>query len=160
MLMEGRADLLLGVLGDPPALSGCRSVLLGEVAQAFVVAPRHPLAQIAGPLGWRTLRRHRAIVADGAWPQIDAQDSLAVFDLSARLTLLCAGLGWGYLPLFQVQPFIARGELQILKTTVPEPVNRAWIGWNEDICGQAGEWWRKEILANSAIHQVYNTKIV
>lgn len=160
MLMEGRADLLLGVLGDPPALSGCGSVLLGEVAQAFVVAPRHPLAQIAGPLGWRTLRRHRAIVADGAWPQIDAQDSLAVFDLSARLTLLCAGLGWGYLPLFQVQPFIARGELQILKTTVPEPVNRAWIGWNEDICGQAGEWWRKEILANSAIHQVYNTKIV
>ena len=72
MLMEGRADLLLGVLGDPPALSGCGSVLLGEVAQAFVVAPRHPLAQIAGPLGWRTLRRHRAIVADGAWPQIDA----------------------------------------------------------------------------------------
>ena len=25
MLMEGRADLLLGVLGDPPALSGCGS---------------------------------------------------------------------------------------------------------------------------------------
>ncbi len=38
-LVEGRADLLLGALGDPPALSGYGSVLLGEVAQAFVVAP-------------------------------------------------------------------------------------------------------------------------
>ncbi|WP_263974816.1 LysR substrate-binding domain-containing protein, partial [Klebsiella michiganensis] len=88
MLMEWRADLLLVVLGDPPALSGCGAVLLGEVAQAFVVAPRHPLAQIAGPLGWRPLRRHRALVADRAWPQIDAQDRLAEFDLSARMNRL------------------------------------------------------------------------
>jgi DNA-binding transcriptional LysR family regulator len=79
MLVEGRADLLLGALGDPPALSGYGFVLLGELEQAFV-APQHPLAQIAGPLSWRTLRRYRAIVADGAWPQIDDQESLTVFD--------------------------------------------------------------------------------
>ena len=103
-LVEGRADLLLGALGDPPALSGYGSVLLGEVAQAFVVAPQHPLAQIAGPVGWRSLRRHRAITTDGAWPQADGEESLTVFDLPAQLMLLCAGLGWGYLPLFQVQP--------------------------------------------------------
>lgn len=89
------------------------------MAQAFVVAPQHPLAQIAGPVGWRTLRRHRAITTDGAWPQADGQESLTVFDLPAQLMLLCAGLGWGYLPLFQMQPLIARGELLIIKRRSP-----------------------------------------
>lgn len=106
------------------------------------------------------MRRYRAIANCGLLPQAENQDSLTVFDLSGQLTLLCAGLGWGYLPLFQVQPLLARGELRIIQTRMVAPVNRAWIGWHEEGGGLAGEWWRAEILANSAIHQVYNTKIV
>ncbi|HEJ9266868.1 TPA: LysR family transcriptional regulator [Klebsiella oxytoca] len=159
-LAEGRADLLLGVQSDPPALSGYGCLLLGELTQVFVVSPQHPLAQITEPLSWRTLRRYRAIANYGLLPQAENQDSLTVFDLSGQLTLLCAGLGWGYLPLFQVQPLLARGELRIIQTRMVAPVNRAWIGWHEEGGGLAGEWWRAEILANSAIHQVYNTKIV
>lgn len=159
-LVEGRADLLLGVQSDPPAVGGYGSLLLGQLAQVFVVSPQHPLAQFSEPLSWRALRRHREIAIRNAWPHSENQERLTVFDLPGQLTLLCAGVGWSYLPLFQVQPLIARGELQILKTTLPEPLNRAWIAWNEDVGGQAGEWWRKAILANSAIHQVYNTKIV
>lgn len=159
-LTEGRADLLLGALSDPPALSGYGFASLGALAQAFVVSPKHPLAQSTKTLGWQALRRHRAIITHPLWSQGESQDSLTVFDLPSQLMLLCAGLGWGYLPLFQVQPLLANGDLQIIKTTVPEPLNCAWIGWNEDICGLTGEWWRNEILANSAIRQVYNTKIV
>ena len=159
-LVEGRTDLMLGVLSDPPALSGYGFILLGELAKVFVVSPQHPLAQSTAPLGWRTLRRHRVVMAGGPWLLAEHQDSLIVDDVPNQLMLLCAGLGWGYLPLFQAQPFLARGELKRLTTTVPEPVNRAWIGWKEEVCGQAVEWWRNEILANSAIHQVYHTKIV
>ena len=158
---DGRAGgSSAGRTGRPAGAQRLRLDSAGRGGAGVCCCAQHPLAQIAGPLGWRTLRRHRAITTDGAWPQAEGQESLTVFDLPAQLMLLCAGLGWSYLPLFQVQALIARGELLIIKTTVPEPVNRAWIGWNEDVCGQAGEWWRKEILANSAIHQVYNTKIV
>ncbi|VUS73721.1 LysR family transcriptional regulator [Klebsiella spallanzanii] len=159
-LTEGRADLLLGALSDPPALSGYGFASLGALAQAFVASSRHPLAQHTKPLGWRMLRRHRVIVTDSPWLQGENQERLTVPDLPDQLMLLCAGLGWSYLPLFQVRDLLDSGELQILNTAIPEPLNRAWIGWNEHACGLAGEWWRNEILANSAIRQVYNTKIV
>jgi hypothetical protein len=40
-----------------------------------------------------------------------------------------------------------------------QPVNRAWIGWNEDAAGWLAHGGER-ILANSAIHTIYNTKIV
>ncbi|EOF4702596.1 LysR family transcriptional regulator [Klebsiella sp. MISC125] len=159
-LVDGEADLVLGALSEPPALSGYGFSSLGTLEQVFVVSPLHPLAHTPEPLSWRTLRRHRAIVTVNPWPQGDSPDSLTVFDIASQLALLCSGLGWGYLPLFQVQALLESGELKIITATVPGPLNRAWIGWNEDACGPAGEWWRNEVLANSAIRNIYNTKIV
>ncbi len=44
-LVEGRADIVVGVLSDPPARVGYGFSQLGELAHIFVIAPQHPLAK-------------------------------------------------------------------------------------------------------------------
>ncbi|HHG8774152.1 TPA: LysR family transcriptional regulator [Raoultella planticola] len=159
-LLEGRADMVLGALSDPPPLGGYGFSQLGELAHVFVVAPGHPLAQMDTPLSWRVMKRHRAIVCGGNWPPVDEQEQLATFDLSGQLMLISAGLGWGYVPRYLAQAQLESGELIEKAVASHAPVHRAWLGWNEDTAGRSCAWWRSEILANNAIRTIYNTKIV
>ncbi len=162
-LTQGRADIIVGALHEPPPLSDFGFARLGVLEQVFVVAPHHPLAQESEPISRRTMKSHRAIVVgDSAGPQcaissqlLDDQEAITVFDFKTKLELQISGLGCGYLPRYLAQRYIETGALiekQIMAQTRHESV---WVGWNEQTAGLASAWWRDEILANSAIASVY-----
>lgn len=92
-LVEGRADIVVGVLSDPPARVGYGFSQLGELAHIFVIAPQHPLAKMDAPLSWRAMKHYRAIVSGGEWPSVDDQESLVTYDFAGQLMLISAGLG-------------------------------------------------------------------
>lgn len=162
-LIQGRADIIVGALHEPPQLSAFGFACLGKLEQVFVVAPHHPLAQEAEPINRRVIKNYRAIVVgDNSLPGcavssqlLDDQEAITVFDFKTKLELQINGLGCGYLPRYLAQRFIESGALiekQVLAQTSDESV---WIGWNEQTAGLASAWWRQEILANSAIDAVY-----
>jgi len=164
-LIQGRADIIVGALHEPPQLSAFGFACLGKLEQVFVVAPHHPLAQEAEPINRRVIKNYRAIVVgDNSLPGcavssqlLDDQEAITVFDFKTKLELQINGLGCGYLPRYLAQRFIESGALiekQVLAQTSDESV---WIGWNEQTAGLASAWWRQEILANSAIAAVYAT---
>ena len=67
VLLDGRADLVVGAAGEGPPGGGYRTELIGQVRFLFVVAPSHPLAAIDRPLNKADLMAHRMIsVADSA----------------------------------------------------------------------------------------------
>ncbi|EMQ4812567.1 LysR family transcriptional regulator [Citrobacter freundii] len=162
-LTQGRADIIVGAMHEPPAASEFGFARLGVLEQVFVVAPHHPLAQEQEPLNRRTIRRFRAIVvgdnaqhANVSGSQVlDDQEAINVFDFKTKLELQISGLGCGYIPRYLAQRFLESGALiekKVVAQIVLEPV---WIGWNEQTAGLASAWWRDEILANSAIAGVY-----
>ncbi|WP_196210564.1 LysR substrate-binding domain-containing protein [Citrobacter sp. Res13-Sevr-PEB04-36] len=162
-LTQGRADIIVGAMHEPPSGSNFGFARLGNLEQVFVVAPHHPLALEDEPLQRRTIKRFRAIVV-GDSPHLaslsgsqllDDQDAITVFDFKTKLELQISGLGCGYLPRYLAQRFLDSGALiekQVVAQIMFEPV---WIGWNEQTSGLASAWWRDQILANSAIAGVY-----
>ena len=158
-LTQGRADIIVGAMHEPPAGSEFGFARLGALEQVFVVAPHHPLAQEQEPLHRRTIRRFRAIVVGDNAHQanisgvqvLDDQEAITVFDFKTKLELQISGLGCGYIPRYLAQRFLDSGALiekKVVGQILFEPV---WIGWNEQTAGLASAWWRDEILANSAI---------
>ncbi|MBF2789499.1 MULTISPECIES: LysR substrate-binding domain-containing protein [Enterobacter] len=163
-LTQGRADIFVGALHEPPQLSDFGFARLGVLEQVFAVAPHHPLAQESEPLNRRVIKGYRAIVVgDSSRPEcsvssqlLDEQEAITVFDFKTKLELQISGLGCGYLPRYLAQRFIDSGALvekQVLAQSSNESV---WVGWNEQTAGLASAWWRDEILANSAIAAVYS----
>lgn len=165
-LTQGRADIIVGAMHEPPASSGFGFVRLGYLEQVFAVAPHHPLVQEQEPLSRRIIKRFRAIVVgDVANPAsssqlLEDQEAITVFDFKTKLELQISGLGCGYLPRYLAQRFLESGALiekKVVAQILFEPV---WIGWNEQTAGLASAWWRDEILANSAIAGVYSKDAV
>ncbi|MRS92306.1 LysR family transcriptional regulator [Enterobacteriaceae bacterium RIT714] len=162
-LTQGRADIIVGALHEPPQSSDFGFSRLGILEQVFVVAPHHPLAQEPEPIARRVIKSCRAIVVgDSSLPEcaassqlLDDQEAITVFDFKTKLELQISGLGCGFLPRYLAQRFIESGALvekQVLAQSNSESV---WVGWNEQTAGLASAWWRDEILANSAIAAVY-----
>lgn len=165
-LTQGRADIIVGAMHEPPPSSGFGFVRLGYLEQVFAVAPHHPLVQEQEPLSRRIIKRFRAIVVgDVANPAsssqlLEDQEAITVFDFKTKLELQISGLGCGYLPRYLAQRFLESGALiekKVVAQILFEPV---WIGWNEQTAGLASAWWRDEILANSAIAGVYSKDAV
>ncbi|MGV0180110.1 LysR substrate-binding domain-containing protein [Enterobacter cloacae] len=163
-LVQGRADIIVGALHEPPQLSDFGFARLGILEQVFAVAPHHPLALSL----WRVIKGYRAIVVgDSSRPEcavssqlLDEQEAITVFDFKTKLELQISGLGCGYLPRYLAQRFLDSGALiekQVLAQSSNESV---WVGWNEQTAGLASAWWRDEILANSAIAAVYTQSSV
>lgn len=163
-LTQGRADIIVGALHEPPSLSDFGFAQLGHLEQVFAVAPGHPLAQEPEPINRRILKSYRAIVVgDSAQPEcavysqlLEDQEAITVFDFRAQLELQINGLGCGYLPRYLAQQYLDSGAL--IEKRVMAQINResVWVGWNEQTAGLASAWWRNEILANSAISTVYS----
>ncbi|HEE0104280.1 TPA: LysR family transcriptional regulator [Citrobacter gillenii] len=162
-LTQGRADIIVGAMHEPPSASNFGFARLGDLEQVFVIAPYHPLAQEDEPLQRRTIKRFRAIVV-GDSPHLaslsgsqllDDQDAITVFDFKTKLELQISGLGCGYLPRYLAQRFLDSGALIEKKVVAQIMFEPVWIGWNEQTSGLASAWWRDQILANSAIAGVY-----
>ncbi|ENG2553486.1 TPA: LysR family transcriptional regulator [Citrobacter farmeri] len=162
-LTQGRADIIVGAMHEPPSSSDFSVARLGELEQVFAVAPHHPLAQEAEPLSRSTIKRYRAIVVGDssslssatATQLLDDQEAITVFDFKTKLELQISGLGCGYLPRYLAQRFLESGALIEKKVAAQILFEPVWMGWNEQTAGLASVWWRDAILANSAIAGVY-----
>ena len=118
-LTQGRADIIVGAMHEPPSASEFGFARLGDLEQVFVVAPHHPLAQEEEPLNRRTIKRYRAIVvgdndnahsANSSVTQLfDDQEAITVFDFKTKLELQISGLGCGYMPRYLAQRFLDSG---------------------------------------------------
>lgn len=162
-LTQGRADIIVGAMHEPPSSSDFSVARLGELEQVFAVAPHHPLAQEAEPLSRSTIKRYRAIVVGDSsslssatsTQLLDDQEAITVFDFKTKLELQISGLGCGYLPRYLAQRFLESGALIEKKVAAQILFEPVWMGWNEQTAGLASVWWRGAILANSAIAGVY-----
>lgn len=162
-LTQGRADIIVGAMHEPPSSSDFSVARLGELEQVFAVAPHHPLAQEAEPLSRSTIKRYRAIVVGDSsslssatsTQLLDDQEAITVFDFKTKLELQISGLGCGYLPRYLAQRFLESGALIEKKVAAQILFEPVWMGWNEQTAGLASVWWRDAILANSAIAGVY-----
>lgn len=134
-LIQGRADIIVGAMHEPPSSSDFSVARLGELEQIFAVAPHHPLAEEAEPLSRSTIKRYRAIVVGDSSPLaaatatqlLDDQEAITVFDFKTKLELQISGLGCGYLPRYLAQRFLDSGALIEKKWLRKSSLNR--YGW-------------------------------
>lgn len=157
-LTTGRADLSIGATGDVPAAGGFRTLTLGEIDFAFVVAPGHPLADAPAPLTRDQILRHRAVAAADTARELVArsagllsgQDVLTVPDVETKLEAHVAGLGVGYLPRWRALEEEAAGRLCIRAVAEDRPPTPLVVAWRADHEGRALAWF-VERLADPAL---------
>ncbi|KGQ14010.1 putative HTH-type transcriptional regulator yeeY [Beauveria bassiana D1-5] len=162
-LTEGRADIIVGAMSEPPSLSGFGFTLLGRLEIVFVVAPHHSLAKAQEPLPRRLVKQSRAVVVGDtsriesarALHLLEEQEAITVFDFKTKLELQISGIGCGYMPRYMAQRYIESGALVEKQVAGQVPYVPVWIGWNEQTAGLASEWWREKIVADLHIAQVY-----
>jgi DNA-binding transcriptional LysR family regulator len=87
-----------------------------------LVAPNHPLAAIDGPIETNVLNRHvqlvltdRSTLTAGRDFGVLSRRTWRLADLSAKHSMLLAGLGWGKMPAHLVKDDIAHGRLKVIQ---------------------------------------------
>ncbi|SAK54957.1 LysR family transcriptional regulator [Caballeronia temeraria] len=151
-LRDGRADLIVGATNEPPAIPGLRWFELGVMQWVFAVSPRHPLANLSGPLKREQIAAHRAVVvadssrsAGRAYGVLGGQAAFAVPTMRAKILAQRQGLGTGWLPRHRVETLLARGELVEKETADPREPNVLYVGWRGDHEGRALQWWTEQL---------------
>lgn len=153
VLLDRRADLLVGAAGEGPSGGGYVVEPMGVVRFVFAVAPSHPLATAPEPLGREQLAGHCAIaVADSARRLLPrtvgllmGQETVTVPDMVSKFRLQCAGLGFGFLPEPYVQQAVREGRLVIRQVEEPKPDETFWLAWRTGEEGAALKWWRERM---------------
>jgi DNA-binding transcriptional LysR family regulator len=148
-LLERRVDLLVGVAGDGPAGGGYVARPIGEMAFVFAVAPGHPLAAAAEPLGRTELQDHRAIVvADSARKMAPrtvglllGQDALTVPTMQLKYELQVAGFGFGFLPERSARAAIGNRLLVEKQVEEGRAAETFYLAWRAGEDGAALRWW-------------------
>ncbi|UGA40771.1 LysR substrate-binding domain-containing protein [Chromobacterium haemolyticum] len=115
-LYDDRADLVIGAPNMPPP-GDYFTRTIGSYDFVLVVAAGHPLAAEDKPLPPHVLRQHRAVAIGDTSRRLqprtggllDGQDVLTVHSSLAKLDVILAGLGSGYLPRSMVGPYLASG---------------------------------------------------
>jgi DNA-binding transcriptional LysR family regulator len=131
------------------------SVPVGRVQLVPVCAPDHPLAATPAPQRTDQLRGYTQVVLSEREVRTADLGVLAprtwrVTDLDTKVDLLLAGIGWGSVPLLQVETWLADGRLVRL---YPEQ----WLGGGHDVLlhvvvradhplGPAGSWLRERMV--------------
>lgn len=155
MLLSGRAQLGVGYQGmtTPAALARFG---LGQMAMPLVVAPGHPLAQMAAP-ALADLARYRQLLVTGRQPGVErerfrlattiwwAEGDLSVLELVKR------GLGWASVPAFLLTDALARGEVvRLADAALPPipalPIELLWP--SARALGPAAQWLRQALQAH------------
>jgi DNA-binding transcriptional LysR family regulator len=155
-LTSGEADLALGVVLAASTATGLHREPLGQVRYVFAVAPHHPLARAAEPLGDDTIRAHRAVaVADSTRAGggltiglLAGQDVFTVASMPAKLDAQLRGLGAGFLPTCLAQPYIDAGRLvvkRVERAGHDVPASYAWRRSSGAGEGPALQWWLKQL---------------
>ncbi|PRC91260.1 LysR family transcriptional regulator [Solimicrobium silvestre] len=147
-LVNDRADLVVGAYVRH-APEECFLREIGSVEMVLVAAPHHPLAQEKTPLSNEQIRQHRAIaVADtsrsstaySAAGVLTGQDVLFVHSNSAKMKLIQANLGIGFLPRSYVQEHLDDGQLIELATQQAPLRSPSCFAWRNPKPGKALQW--------------------
>lgn len=154
-LISGQADLALGV-AETANHAGIHSKPLGDVSFVYAVAPHHPLAAAAEPLGDEAVRPHRAVaVADSiarghglTMGLLGGQDVFTVATMQAKLDAQLRGLGCGFVPECMARAYIETGRLVVKKMERPQRLIRVSYGWRSGARadrGRALNWWLSQL---------------
>lgn len=156
-LVNGQADLSIGVSGQHGNPGGVEVRPLGDLPFVFCVAPHHPLATKADPITDTELVQHRAVaVADTAirlapmtFNLLPGQDVLTVPTMRAKLEALLRGLGSGFVPEPMARPQIDAGRLvekQTSRGSHAVPLHYAWRAEHGPLgLGRALQWWLSQL---------------
>lgn len=147
-LASGRADLVIGASGDPPAGRTYATRPIGRVHMEFAAAPFHPICEEQLPLVDATILRHRAVsVADTSRllpPRtvglLSGQDTLTVPSMEAKAAAQVAGLGVGFLPRWVAEREAAAGRLRILPVVGARQGSDVLAAWRPGQEGKALQW--------------------
>jgi DNA-binding transcriptional LysR family regulator len=120
-----------------------------------VAAPVHPLAQIGQLLPGYALREHVQLVLSGPSRMgedveagVQGKDEWRVDNIETMHLLLCAGLGWGYMPADEVGADLDAGrliQLPLADGACP-PVPMQIIYRNDSPPGKAANWLIQQFL--------------
>jgi DNA-binding transcriptional LysR family regulator len=166
-LVAGRADLVVGAAGDPPAGGGYAVRPMGRMTFVFAVAPSHPLATLPEPLSAEILQAHRAVAAGDTSRNLaprsvgllSGQDVLTVPDMRAKIAAQIAGLGCGWLPEGAAAPEVAAGRLIIKQVDEAPPRGEMVCAWRGENAAKGLKWfvrrletpeWQARLLAPAA----------
>jgi DNA-binding transcriptional LysR family regulator len=116
-LLQGECRIaIIGSLPDIPP--ECQAQSLLTVPAVAVVAPRHPLAALPGPITREQASQHIQLVLTDRSALTRGRDfgvlsprQWRLADLGAKHAFLKAGLGWGGMPLPMVEEDLKRGDL-------------------------------------------------
>lgn len=131
LLMDGECDLAVHIQTGPPA-AGLVTETLGHIELVHVVSPEHPLAKHEGTIDLALLRQHVQLVMSERDPDgFRARDhgvagglTWRFMDMSLRLASLRAGIGYGSMPAWIVEPELKAGRLVklSLEVALPDPL--------------------------------------
>ncbi len=123
-----------------------------------VVSPDHPLAAIEGAIETHVLQRHvqlvltdRSALTAGRDYGVLSARTWRLADLSAKQSMLLAGLGWGNMPFHMVEDDIKRGRLKVIRPADFDPrvarlvMGCAYLG--SDRLGPAARWLVERLAA-------------
>ena len=147
-LASGRADLAIGVSGDPPSGRSYATRALGRGEMIFAVAPFHPIVKERTPLTDTEIQRHRGVaVADTSRllpPRtlglLSGQDTLSVPSMDAKVAAQIAGLGVGFVPRWIAEREALAGRLRILPVESARPPIDLFTAWRPGEEGRALKW--------------------
>ncbi|MDZ7857743.1 LysR substrate-binding domain-containing protein [Sphaerotilus sp.] len=153
-LLNGHADLVIGLGVDAPLPQGVQSAPLGTLEMLLAVAPHHPLAALPEPLSLETVAQHRVVALADTAQRLDrqthgiqpGQDVLTVPSLVAKLEAQIRGLGCGRLPEPLLRAHVAAGRLVVKRTEAPPTrfeMRYAWRGGPG--MGRALAWWLQQL---------------
>lgn len=122
-LMAGEADLALA-LHLPGLPDWAERSVLADLDMVFVAARDHPLARLAGPLAPEILGEHLQVAVSveraarrGRDHGVVGINRWYVPDVTTKLALLRAGLGWGSMPRTMVAEDLAAGDMVLLDSS-------------------------------------------
>jgi DNA-binding transcriptional LysR family regulator len=160
-LLNGQADLALGVPAEFVPTTGLRMQVMGQVDFVFAVAPHHPLARHAEPLEDAEIQPYRAVAAADSARRgggvtvglLPGQDVLTVPSMQHKLEAQLRGMGCGHLPLPLARPYIEAGRLVVKALNRPNRSLRTayvWRGRESSMGdapgeGRALQWWLEQL---------------
>lgn len=149
-LVSGRADLVVGATGEPPALTDIVARPIGTLRYVFAVAPHHPLAKMPEPITLSAVTQYRCALVGGPSRESllrsaafqPSQPYLAVPTLATKLAVQCEGLAVGTLPAGLAARAIDEGRLVTRHVTGMRETAQCYLAWRTDEAGRALQWWR------------------
>jgi DNA-binding transcriptional LysR family regulator len=154
-LIDRRADLIVGAVGDAPNGFGMVSKeWINYGGFVFAVAPFHPLAAMPEPLSAAQIAKHRMIVVSDSARRMEgrtvgvqpAQETLGVPNLTAKVAAQVAGLGVGRLPPHLAAEHIRAGRLVVKALDTVATVGQLKLAWRDGEDGKALRWLRERLL--------------